>query len=102
VIAGFDGHLLPEDYLERSIDAPARLAAGAELQRQLKGWLAANRFAGPASGLHALVDAGAMPLVELLGLVPTSHVVIHDDHAIVQCHADGRASLCSSRPGERR
>jgi Eco57I restriction-modification methylase len=90
VIAGFDGHLLPEDYLERLIDEPARLAAGTELQRGLKTWLAANQFAGPASGLRALVDAGALPLVELLGLVPTSHIVIHDGHAIVLCHAAGR------------
>ena len=87
MIAGFEGHLLPEDYVERLIDEPGRRAAGETIQRQLKGWLNANRFAGPASGLRALVDAGAIPLVEILGLIPAGPIVVYEDYAIVRCRA---------------
>jgi hypothetical protein len=89
VIAGFEGHLLPEEFVERALADPVRLAEGVELQRALRSWLRANQGNGPASALRALVDGGALPLLALLGLEPAGDTSYADDHALVQCRAQG-------------
>ncbi len=87
MIPGFGGHLLPEDFVEERLRSAQARTAGSELQRVMRTWCAASASLGPATGLRALVDAAALPLLEHLGFTATGMATLHREHATVPCAA---------------
>jgi len=69
MLAGFGGHLVSTAYLESQLDTSRAGGGPASLR--------ARRLAcafGPASSVRAIFDAGAVPLLAMLGFDPPSHV----------------------------
>jgi hypothetical protein len=87
VIAGYRGQLLPEDFLDRWLAAPGRVADASAVHRAVRAWRTETAALGPASGLRAMVDVGALPLAALLGLQRAGPIQLHDDFASVVCRA---------------
>ena len=100
MIAGFSGHLLPQDFVEGRLGNPVRLAFGAEMQRVLTRWRATTNMLGPASGLRALVDGAALPLIDSLGIASAGTVAIgnQSDSATVSCRAGAEAVVLIIAP----
>ena len=70
--AGLSGHLLSASFLEGRIRAAAVDDSGT--RRRFVAARRAAAFLGPASGLRALLDAGATPLMAALGFEPPQDV----------------------------
>lgn len=87
MIAGFNGHLLPEEFVESRLAGPACVGAAADVHRELTRWVLAARPLGPASALRAVVDIAALPLMALLDLERTGPVVIRDEYALAPLRA---------------
>lgn len=83
--SGYDGRLLAASFVHARASHPRALAAGGALQPGLRAWAAAASALGPASSLRAMVDAGLLPLLALLGFDPTGSVSIEEEHAWLTC-----------------
>ena len=92
MIAGYQGGLLPEDFLDRWLSEPGRVARATEVHRAVRRWRVDTASLGPASGLHALADTAALPLASLLDLERVGPVSFRDDFAVVPYQAE-RASV---------
>lgn len=79
MIAGYSGRLLPELVLERVLVTPDRERATAAWHRDVQTWRTACAALGPASGLRAMVDVGALPLLSALGWQPPVAFTGRDD-----------------------
>lgn len=88
MIAGYQGGLLPEDFLYRWLSEPGRVAKAAHVHRAVRRWRQDTASLGPASGLRALADTAALPLAALLELEPVGPVSLRDDFAVVPCRAE--------------
>src|SRR4051812_24314536 len=66
MLAGFDGHLLSEFFLEQCVEHSAHDAT--EVRRSLERWRRSTNDLGPASSPRALLEAGARPLLNALGV----------------------------------
>ena len=93
MIAGFSGHLLPEDYLEPLLDAADVRRDAAILQRALAVWGAAASTLGPASSLRAVTDRATLPLAHLLGLQPDTPVLFTDEASFLEARAGAERVL---------
>ena len=93
MIAGYQGGLLPEDFLDRWLSEPGRVARAAEVHRAVRRWRVDTASLGPASGLHALADTAALPLASLLDLERTGPVSFRDDFAVVPYRAEREAAV---------
>src|SRR5262245_8187700 len=73
MLPGFSGHLVSASFLETTLipAAPESLrAAAASARAQSAGWRRSSEGLGPASSVQTLLEAGAAPLVRILGFEP--------------------------------
>jgi hypothetical protein len=105
MLSGFAGHLVSEFYLEQSAGELAgdRSQPAAErVRRDLAVWRRRCRSLGPASGVRAMLDVGASPLVEVLGFDPPAAVTPIGNAVAATLRADaGVAALLVTPWGER-
>ena len=83
MLPGFGGHLVSEDFLERTGIADASSSAVATRpdapQRLLADWQRSCRGLGPTSSLRAMLEVGAAPLAAVLGFTrPTALLAVKD------------------------
>ena len=88
MIAGYQGHLLSEDFLDRWLSEPGRVAGTADIHRAVRRWRTETASLGPASGLRAMADAAALQFAALLDLQHAGPVSFRDDFAVLPCRAE--------------
>ncbi|MFN7982572.1 MAG: N-6 DNA methylase [Vicinamibacterales bacterium] len=82
MIAGYSSQLVSEEFLDRWLSTPGRLHTTEAFHRALRTWRVRCAPLGPASGLRALTDVAALPLVELLEWERLSACVVRNDCCI--------------------
>lgn len=96
-LPGISGSLFPSRYIEVGLERDLGVSIGidgleAQRQRCLRWWRRLEAQCGPATGLRAIVDAGAMPLAALLGF-RARRVSFDRDRAFAQLETPGRAAV---------
>jgi Eco57I restriction-modification methylase len=79
MLAGFSGHLVSEQLLERLVSHAADATSSNLPRRSLAAWRRHCDRLGPASGVRTLFEVGASPLVSTLGLATPRAVEQHGD-----------------------
>lgn len=70
MLAGFSGHLVSEQELERRLATVQHDRSGSDTRRKLTIWRQGCSRLGPATGLRTLFEIGAAPFVSAVGLAP--------------------------------
>src|SRR5262245_24871124 len=75
MLAGFQGHLLSEQFLEQHL---AELPSGLQTRekRALDLWRQSCAVLGPAASLRSMLETGAAPLARVLGFSAVSEIVM--------------------------
>jgi hypothetical protein len=91
MLPGFSGHLISESFVESRLTAAGSTAvAAADSRAALGSWRRRRDTLGPASSLRAMLDVGAVPLLEILGFdQPASLGLAPRENALI-------ATVCSS------
>src|SRR3954464_7124291 len=67
MLAGYDGFLVSEHFLERSLDAEGVRTGSSSWRQTLHRVRAAHQSLGPVSSLRSMLELGAVPLALALG-----------------------------------
>ena len=105
MLLGLSGHLVSEFFLERELATvtPQPLGEGADVARtRVARWRRSCKWLGPASTVRTLLEAAAVPLVEMLGFAPPTAVERADSTLIGTIRADVQPVVLLVAPwGER-
>src|SRR5881396_706185 len=86
MLPGFGGYLISEFFLEshlRSHHADANTISTTQARSRLEQWRRHCRSLGPSSSVRALLETGAVPLVEALGFEAPRRVQQIDSRVVV-------------------
>ncbi|MFN7916126.1 MAG: N-6 DNA methylase [Vicinamibacterales bacterium] len=97
-MSGYAGRLLAASFVLDRAGQPRNRAAGEALQPALRAWAATAGSLGPASPIRALVDAGLVPLLGMLGFTLSGPMELDDRHAWLRCLAYDEPVLCLAVP----
>lgn len=90
MLPGYSGQLLSELFLQSRLPPPG--AGPTDAERRLLEWRRAARTLGPATGVRALFEASAVPLLRAVGLTRTAGVRFAGDVLVATVSADAAAA----------
>jgi Eco57I restriction-modification methylase len=107
MLPGLSGHLVSEFFLERELSAagsvlpavhndprdPRKPGDTGAARRRLARWRGSCDWLGPATSVHALFEAAAAPLVEILAFEPPAAIERLDTNLIATIRAGGHPVL---------
>jgi hypothetical protein len=93
MLAGYGGHLISEDFLERLLAAQPAPVDSPDARRALREWRSGHIALGPASGLRTIFESAGAPLARALGFDAPADIRRTGD-AIVATLRSGQAVTC--------